>query len=90
MSAFQKIYKKYILKQMKLKATKREKGLMLTLSENEMKALERLADRKGQTKSAILRQALRLYESLDTKLSQGDRLVLESPSKADKTEVLLL
>lgn len=75
---------------MKLKAQKREKGLMLSLSEIEMAALERLADRKGQTKSAILRQALRLYESLDTKLSEGMRLVLEEPNKTDKTEVLLL
>jgi predicted transcriptional regulator len=75
---------------MKLKAQKREKGLMLSLSEAEMAALERLADRKGQTKSAILRQALRLYESLDTKLSEGNRLVLEAPDETDKTEVLLL
>lgn len=75
---------------MKLKASKRDKGLMLTLSENEMMALGRLADRKGQTKSAILRQALRLYVSLDTKLSQGNRLLLEAPDKADKTELLLL
>jgi hypothetical protein len=75
---------------MKLKAQKREKGLMLSLSEIEMAALERLADRKGQTKSAVLRQALRLYESLDTKLSEGMRLVLEEPNKTDKTEVLLL
>lgn len=63
---------------------------MLTLSESEMMALGRLADGKGQTKSAILRQALRLYESLDAKLSQGNRLLLEAPDKADKTEVLLL
>jgi hypothetical protein len=63
---------------------------MLTLSENEMRALERLADRKGQTKSALLRHALRLYESLDVRLSQGNRLVLEPPDKKDKTEVLLL
>ncbi len=75
---------------MQLKAQKREKGIMLSLSEVEMEALARLADRKGQTKSAILRQALRLYESLDTKLSEGNRLVLEAPDKMDKAEVLLL
>lgn len=73
---------------MKAKTTKR--ALILTLSENEMTALGRLAGRKGQTKSAILRQALRLYDSLDAKLSQGNRLVLETPERAGKTEVLLL
>lgn len=73
---------------MKAKTIKR--ALVLTLSESEMTALGRLAGRKGQTKSAILRQALRLYDSLDTKLSQGNRLMLETPERSSKTEVLLL
>lgn len=63
---------------------------MLNLSEREMSALDQLAERKGQTKSAILRQALRLYESLDARVSQGSRLVLEAPDKKEKAEVLLL
>ncbi len=75
---------------MKMKITKRERALVLNLSEREMAALDQLAQRKGQTKSAILRQALRLYESLDTRVSQGSRLVLEAPNKKDKAEVLLL
>lgn len=73
-----------------MKTAKREKGLMLMLSHQEMAALGSLADRKGQTKSAILRQALRLYESLDSKLTEGSRLMLEAPDKEDKTEVMLL
>ena len=55
-----------------------------------MSALDRLAERKGQTKSGVLRQALRLYESLDTRVSQGERLVLEAPDKGEKAEVLVL
>ena len=75
---------------MKIKVTKRDRSLVLNLSKREMTALEQLAERKGQTKSAVLRQALRLYESLDARVSQGARLVLEAPDKREKAEVLLL
>jgi len=75
---------------MKMKVTKRDRPLVLNLSEREMFALDQLAERKGQTKSAVLRQALRLYESLDARVSQGARLVLEAPDKREKAEVLLL
>jgi hypothetical protein len=75
---------------MKIKAARRDRVLMLNLSEPEMKSLDRLAERKGQTKSAVLRQALRLYESLDARVSQGARLVLEAPDKVEKAELLLL
>lgn len=75
---------------MKLKLTKRDRSLVLNLSEREMSALDSLAERKGQTKSALLRQALRLYESLDARVSQGARLVLEAPDKREKAEVILL
>lgn len=75
---------------MKLKVTKRDRSLVLNLSAREMSALGQLAERKGQTKSAVLRQALRLYESLDARVSQGARLVLEASDKREKAEVLLL
>ena len=73
-----------------MKMTKRDFPLVLNLSKNEMSALERLAESKGQTRSAVLRQALRLYESLDHRITQGARLVLEEPDKKEKAEVLLL
>ena len=75
---------------MKMKLTKRDRALVLNLSDREMSALDKLAERKGQTKSAVLRQALRLYESLDARVSQGARLVLEAPDKREKTEVILV
>lgn len=73
-----------------MKMTKREFPLVLNLSKNEMLALDRLAESKGQTKSAVLRQALRLYESLDHRISQGAKIILEEPNKKEKAEVLLL
>jgi predicted transcriptional regulator len=73
-----------------MKINKRDYPLVLNLSKNEMAALDRLAERKGQTRSAVLRQALRLYESVDAHIAQGARLVLEEPDKKEKAMVLLL
>ena len=75
---------------MKAKLTRRDRSLVLNLSEREMLALDQLAERKGQTKSGVLRQALRLYESLDARVADGARLVLEAPDKKEKSEVLLI
>lgn len=83
------IYLLYIPR-MKVKALKREKSLILTLSSNEMAALEKLAGKRGLTKSAVLRQSLRLFESLDSRISNGERLVLEAPRTKEKSEVLLI
>lgn len=71
-------------------APKRDYSLVLNLSAQEMSALDNLAARKGQTKSAVLRQALRMYESLDLRISDGSRLLLEAPVSGEKSEVLFL
>jgi predicted transcriptional regulator len=55
-----------------------------------MLVLEALAEKRAISKSAILRQALRLYESVETRLDQGERLYLESANKKDKSELLLI
>ena len=75
---------------MKIKAIKRNHSIVLNLSEQEMAALNSLAKRRGATKSGVMRQALRLYESLDLRVSEGAKLVLEAPRKGEKSEVLLL
>ena len=75
---------------MKLKPLKRDRSIVLNLSDQEMAALDALAARRGQTKSGVLRQALRLYESLDQRVAEGAKLVLEAPRKGEKSEVLLL
>jgi predicted transcriptional regulator len=43
--------------------TERKRTLTLNLSDEEMTALEGLADRQGMSKSAVLRQALRVYHT---------------------------
>lgn len=67
-----------------------KRSILLHLSDTEMLVLEALAEKRAISKSAILRQALRLYESVETRLDQGERLYLESANKKDKSELLLI
>lgn len=67
-----------------------KRSILLHLSDTEMLVLESLAEKRGISKSALLRQALRLYESVETRLDQGERLYLESPNKKAKSELLLI
>ena len=67
-----------------------KRSLLLHLSDIETLVLESLAKKRGMSKSAVLRQALRLYESVETRLERGERLYLESSNKKEKSELLLL
>ena len=60
------------------------------LSLREMKVLEELAEKKELTKVAVIRQALRLYQLLDTRLAQGEKLLVEDAAGAKTTELMML
>ena len=66
-----------------------KRTMTLNLTEAEMEAVEELASRKELTKTAVLRQALRLYQLVDTRLEQGEKLFFEDKKKA-KSEVMVL
>jgi predicted transcriptional regulator len=65
-----------------------KRAVLVHLNEAEWKALERLAEKKDLSKVAILRQALRLYELVDARISDGEKLVFED--KESKKELLFL
>ena len=48
-----------------------------------MSALEQMCEHKGLSKTALIRQALRLYKSVDDRLALGEKIIVESE---DKTE----
>jgi hypothetical protein len=60
------------------------------LTEKEMQVLDELCVRKGLNKTALLRQALRLYQVVDNRLEQGERLIFESDDKSEKAELVVL
>ena len=52
-----------------------DKTMTLNLSEREMEALEALATEKDMSKTAIMRQALRLYQLVNIRLNAGERMM---------------
>lgn len=75
---------------MHVKIATKKKSLVLKLSDHEMEVLAQLAERRGTTKTGLLRQALRLYQSVDERMQQGERLYLEDPQHKEKMELVLL
>jgi len=42
------------------------------------------------SKTAVLRQALRLYQLVDVRLEKGDKLVVENDTTKEKAELMML
>ena len=66
------------------------KTMTLNLTGAEMKALESLAHQKDLTKTAILRQALRLYQLAVARWAEGGKLFFEDEAKNNKAELMIL
>ena len=62
----------------------------LILTEAEMQVLEELSARKDLSKTALLRQALRMYQLVEARLERGDRLFFEDEQTKEKAEVMML
>lgn len=67
-----------------------KKTMTLNLTEAEMKALEALSEKKELTKTAVIRQALRLYQSIDARVERGEKLLFENEATKEKAELMLL
>ena len=52
-----------------------DKTMTLNLAEKEMAVLEAMAAEKEMSKTAIMRQALRLYQLVDTRIKAGERMM---------------
>jgi len=66
-----------------------KRTMTLNLSSDEMEAVESIARRKDVTKTAIIKQAIRLYLLVDARLGGGDKLFVEDDEK-QKTELAVL
>ena len=67
-----------------------KKTMTLNLRENEMRVLEELSKRKDMSKTALLRQALRMYQVIEARLENGEKLFFEDERTKAKAEVMLL
>ena len=64
--------------------------MTLMLSDKEMTLLDNLADRRGMSKTALLRQAMRMYQSVIERIENGEKVFIEDPATKDKTELMVL
>jgi hypothetical protein len=69
-------------------ATKRT--MTLNLSGQEMAVLEKLAREEGVTKTALMRQALRLYQSMHVRVKRGEKLFSEGRTNKEKSELVFI
>jgi hypothetical protein len=67
-----------------------KRTMTLNLTELEMLALDELSARKDLSKTAVLRQALRLYQTVDARVEKGEKLLFENERTKEKAELMLL
>jgi len=67
-----------------------KKTMTLNLTESEMGVLEKLSTQKDMSKTAVMRQALRLYQLIESRVSQGEKLVFEDELSKEKKELVVL
>lgn len=53
----------------------RNHEVTVKLDDQEQKALAELATQKGMTEEQVLRQALRLYQTVSVRLSRGENVI---------------
>lgn len=67
-----------------------KKTMTLNLTDAEMGVLEELCEKKDLSKTALLRQALRLYQAVETRVERGAKLFFENEQTKEKAEVMML
>jgi predicted transcriptional regulator len=67
-----------------------KKSMTLNLTESEMQVLEDLARKKELNKTAVIRQAIRLYQMVEARLAAGEKLTFEDEKAQKKAELMVL
>ena len=67
-----------------------KRTMTLNLTEAEMEVLTELCEKKELSKTALLRQALRVYQAIEVRLDSGSKLFFENEATKEKAEVLML
>jgi len=66
------------------------KTMTLNLTEAEMEVLETLSEKKDLSKTALLRQALRMYQVIEVRLENGNKLFFQNEKTRERAEVMML
>jgi hypothetical protein len=66
-----------------------KRTMTLNLTDPEMRVVEELCSKKDISKTALLRQALRLYQLVEMRTERGEKFFFEDEDKK-KAELMLL
>jgi hypothetical protein len=67
-----------------------KRTLTIVLSNAEMNVLEDLSNQRSLSKVGVLRQALRLYQTVELRQQRGEKLFFENERSKEKAELMLL
>jgi hypothetical protein len=67
-----------------------KRTMTLNLSEQEMRVLEELAQKKDLSKTGVMKLALRLLQTLDARVEPGKKLLIEDETTNEKSELVIL
>lgn len=67
-----------------------KRTMTLNLTDAEMRVLDEMSTRKDITKTAVLRQALRLYQAIEARVEKGEKLLFENEITKEKAELMLV
>lgn len=67
-----------------------KRTMTLNLTDHEMRVLDQLSTKKDLTKTAVLRQALRLYQTIEARLEKGEKILFENDVTKEKAELMLI
>jgi len=67
-----------------------KRTMTLNLTDAEMEALEHLSGEREMSKTAVLRQALRLYQVITVRIRSGEKLFFEDEIAKEKKELVVL
>lgn len=68
----------------------KKRTMTLNLTEQEMKVLEELAEKKDLNKTGVMKLALRVLQALDARMEPGKKLMVEDDSTREKSELVIL
>jgi predicted transcriptional regulator len=71
-------------------AVMERRTMTLNLTDREMEVLEQIAARKDLSKTQVVRQAIRLYQTVESRLENGEKLFFEDKDKSSKSELMML
>ena len=67
-----------------------KRTMTLNLTEQEMRVVEELARKKELTKTGVMRLALRLLQTVDSRVDPGKKLLIENEATKEKSELVFL